>query len=158
VVDALTNLSNHLLANPASRTLVKLKGRHPRLVAPPHLFAHALHLLETQHYRLPARRFVMDLFDEPLTADSVGAILAATKELGEAAKLPRAVPVASVAAEDGAALPAQRRAKRHRSIRSDFSDEDDESAAEDGPAADGEAGPPKIAPGAEALVMRGFLL
>ena len=94
----------------------------------------------------------MDLFDEPLTAESVGAILDAAKKLGEAARLPRAVEAVPTS-EEGAA---QRRAKRHRSIRSDFSDEEDES--DDGAAADGGAGPPKIAPGAEALVMRGFLL
>lgn len=157
VIDALTNLSNHLLANPASRTLVKLKGRHPRLVAPPDLVARALHLLETQHYRLPARRFIMDLFDDPLTADSVGAILDAAKELADAAKLPPAVRMTPGAANG--VTSASVRAKRHRSIRADFSDEeDDDSGGEDRPTTDEAAGPPKIAPGSEALVMRGFLL
>jgi rapamycin-insensitive companion of mTOR len=70
IVAAVSNLSNHLLANQASRTLTKAKSRHPSVFSSPELVYRAINLLNTQHYRLPVRRYVYELFDAPLDVGS----------------------------------------------------------------------------------------
>ncbi|KAF8578071.1 hypothetical protein K439DRAFT_1395907 [Ramaria rubella] len=97
--DALTaiyNLGNNVIANAASRTLVRLKARPETrgVFKSISLYYRALHTISTQRYRLPVRRYILELFDIPLDADTVKALsmygnavssqpAAARKERGE---------------------------------------------------------------------------
>ena len=76
-VTALLNLSNHLLATPASKTLMRLKTRQPTLFSQSSLFYRALYLLDHNHYRLPVRRYIHDLFSLDITADTLNRVTAA---------------------------------------------------------------------------------
>ncbi|KAK0504126.1 Rapamycin-insensitive companion of mTOR, N-term-domain-containing protein [Armillaria luteobubalina] len=64
VITALQNLSNSVIANAASRTLTKMKSRpeYRAVFSSPTMFFRALHMISTQRYRLPVRRYIMDLF------------------------------------------------------------------------------------------------
>ncbi|CCO31383.1 Protein ste16 [Rhizoctonia solani AG-1 IB] len=65
ILKAVNNLSNTVIQNQASRILSRYKhrphGRRAFQSIP--LFHRALHLLGTQRFRLPVRRYVLDLFD-----------------------------------------------------------------------------------------------
>ncbi|KAG8695134.1 hypothetical protein FRC09_009374 [Ceratobasidium sp. 395] len=65
ILKAINNLSNTVIQNQASRTLSRLRnkphGRRTFQSVP--LFYRALHILGTQRFRLPVRRYVLDLFD-----------------------------------------------------------------------------------------------
>ncbi|KAF8517336.1 Rapamycin-insensitive companion of mTOR, N-term-domain-containing protein [Gautieria morchelliformis] len=79
--DALTaiyNLGNNVIANAASRTLVRLKARPEtrNVFTSIPLFYRALHTISTQRYRLPVRRYIFELFDIPLDAEVVRALSA----------------------------------------------------------------------------------
>ncbi|KAF3308632.1 hypothetical protein TWF173_001088 [Orbilia oligospora] len=63
VLISMTNLSNHILANEASRELVKLKQSHPDLFQSPEVYCQALRILESYRYRLPVRRFILEIFE-----------------------------------------------------------------------------------------------
>ncbi|GAA5853920.1 hypothetical protein JCM9279_007602 [Rhodotorula babjevae] len=65
-LSALANLSNHILATKASRTLTRLKARHRTLFASPALYARAGEMLASHHYRFAVRKYVMELFDVEL--------------------------------------------------------------------------------------------
>ncbi|KAK6346439.1 hypothetical protein TWF730_010761 [Orbilia blumenaviensis] len=83
---AMTNLSNHILANEASRELVKLKQSNPDLFQSPEVYCQTLRILESYRYRLPVRRFILEIFERkcvdtvvkapPKTAEPNGAITA----------------------------------------------------------------------------------
>ncbi|KAG8763716.1 hypothetical protein FRC11_013592 [Ceratobasidium sp. 423] len=65
ILKAINNLSNTVIQNQASRILSRYKhrphGRRAFQSIP--LFYRALHVLGTQRFRLPVRRYVLDLFD-----------------------------------------------------------------------------------------------
>ncbi|EPS40449.1 hypothetical protein H072_5728 [Dactylellina haptotyla CBS 200.50] len=63
VLTAMTNLSNHILANEASRELVKLKQNYTELFQSPDIYWEVLRILESYRYRLPVRRFILELFE-----------------------------------------------------------------------------------------------
>ncbi|EIN12989.1 hypothetical protein PUNSTDRAFT_97994 [Punctularia strigosozonata HHB-11173 SS5] len=87
VIAAIHNLANAVVANAASRTLAKMKARpeHRHIFSSPTMIYRAFHILSTQHYRLPVRRYIMDLFEFKLDADMV-------KSLQEAAESVRLQP------------------------------------------------------------------
>lgn len=64
---AITNLTNHVLATAASKTLNKIKTRAPHVFQSPSLFFRALYLLDHNHFRLPVRRYILDLFSLSFT-------------------------------------------------------------------------------------------
>lgn len=65
VTTAISNLSNTVIANTASRSLAKLKSRpeYERVFSSVPVFYRALHTISTSRYRQPVRRYVFDLFD-----------------------------------------------------------------------------------------------
>ncbi|TFK52588.1 hypothetical protein OE88DRAFT_1807473 [Heliocybe sulcata] len=65
VLTALHNLANTVIANQASRTLARLKTRseYKDIFSSPSMFYRALHTISTHRYRLPVRRYVLDLFE-----------------------------------------------------------------------------------------------
>lgn len=65
IMTALSNLSNHILANDASRTLVKLDAKYHDRFDSLTLFLEVVELLEIYRYRLPQRRFIFELFNTP---------------------------------------------------------------------------------------------
>lgn len=71
VTTAISNLSNTVIANTASRSLAKLKSRpeYQKVFSSVPAFYRALHTISTSRYRLPVRRFVFDLFDIDLDED-----------------------------------------------------------------------------------------
>ncbi|KAI0036452.1 Rapamycin-insensitive companion of mTOR, N-term-domain-containing protein [Vararia minispora EC-137] len=73
VFTTISNLSNAVIANTASRSLAKLKSRpeYQNVFKSVPMFYRALHIVSTSRYRLPVRRFIFDLFDIPLDQDSV---------------------------------------------------------------------------------------
>lgn len=83
-VEALTafaNLSNHILATKASKTLARLKGRHRDLFSSPSLYYRALEMLANHHYRLAVRRYIIELFDLALEDRTALEIMSAGEEL-----------------------------------------------------------------------------
>ncbi|THH20076.1 hypothetical protein EW146_g1188 [Bondarzewia mesenterica] len=87
VVTAISNLSNAVIANTASRSLAKLKSRpeYRKVFSSLSMFYRGLHMISTSRYRLPVRRFIFDLFDIELNYDVV-------KQLAEYARVLRASP------------------------------------------------------------------
>lgn len=85
VVTTISNLSNAVIANTASRSLAKLKTRpeYRKVFTSLSMFYRALHAISTSRYRLPVRRFIFDLFAIELDYDVV-------KQLAEYAKVLRA--------------------------------------------------------------------
>lgn len=81
VTTAISNLSNTVIANTASRSLAKLKSRpeYQKVFSSVPVFYRALHTISTSRYRLPVRRYVFDLFDIDLDEDVL-------RQLGESAK------------------------------------------------------------------------
>ncbi|CAO1616039.1 unnamed protein product [Sympodiomycopsis kandeliae] len=71
ILSAIANLGNSILANKASRTLTKMKQRHPQHFAEISLFAHALALMDRYRLRQVIRRFIFDLFDIELNTDTI---------------------------------------------------------------------------------------
>ncbi|GAA5864925.1 hypothetical protein JCM8547_004239 [Rhodosporidiobolus lusitaniae] len=78
---ALANLSNHILATKASKTLARLKTRHRSLFTSPSLFYRALDMLASHHYRLATRKYILELFDLPLDAEVAKRVKEAGEEL-----------------------------------------------------------------------------
>ncbi|KAK6353200.1 hypothetical protein TWF696_005183 [Orbilia brochopaga] len=60
---AVTNLSNHILANEASREIAKLRQNCVELFQSPDIYCQVLRILESYRYRLPVRRFILELFE-----------------------------------------------------------------------------------------------
>ncbi|BGP33786.1 hypothetical protein JCM10296v2_005591 [Rhodotorula toruloides] len=81
VLSSLANLSNHILATKASKTLAKLKARHPSAFSSPAMAYRALQMLGGYHYRLTVRRYILDLFDGPLDNSSATRIAQAGEDL-----------------------------------------------------------------------------
>ncbi|EGU12160.1 hypothetical protein RTG_01774 [Rhodotorula toruloides ATCC 204091] len=81
ILSSLANLSNHILATKASKTLAKLKARHPSAFSPPAMAYRALQMLGGYHYRLTVRRYILDLFDVPLDNLSATRIAQAGEDL-----------------------------------------------------------------------------
>ncbi|GLB38352.1 putative rapamycin-insensitive companion of mTOR, domain 5 [Lyophyllum shimeji] len=65
VITAIQNLANTVIANTASRSLARMKSRpeYRHVFTSPTMFYRALHIISTQRYRLPIRRYVLDLFN-----------------------------------------------------------------------------------------------
>ncbi|KAJ7675763.1 Rapamycin-insensitive companion of mTOR, N-term-domain-containing protein [Mycena polygramma] len=83
VITAIHNLANTVIANAASRSLARMKSRpeFKAIFASPAMFFRALHTVSTQRYRLPVRRYILDLFTIELDADVVAALTEAAKSL-----------------------------------------------------------------------------
>lgn len=82
IIAAIQNLSNTVIANAASRTLTKLKTKSESKSAfhSPDMLYRALHIISTQRYRFPVRRYIMDLFNVELNPQlSAGLGIAAQK-------------------------------------------------------------------------------
>lgn len=77
VVTAIQNLANSVIANASSRTLTRLKSRPEyRLVfSSPAVFFRVLHIISTQRFRLPVRRYIIDLFNIEMNAELVSALM-----------------------------------------------------------------------------------
>ncbi|KAL0580619.1 hypothetical protein V5O48_001349 [Marasmius crinis-equi] len=65
VLTAIQNLANTVIANAASRTLARMKSRpeYRAIFASPVMLYRALHTISTSRYRLPVRRYILDLFN-----------------------------------------------------------------------------------------------
>ncbi|KAJ6256105.1 hypothetical protein Dda_9197 [Drechslerella dactyloides] len=63
LLTAMTNLSNHILANEASREIAKLRQNCAELFQSPDIYCQVLRILESYRYRLPVRRFILELFE-----------------------------------------------------------------------------------------------
>ncbi|KAJ6537472.1 Rapamycin-insensitive companion of mTOR, N-term-domain-containing protein [Mycena sp. CBHHK59/15] len=83
VITAIHNLANTVIANAASRSLARMKSRPEfrAIFSSPTMFFRALHTVSTQRYRLPVRRYIMDLFTIELDADVVAALSESAKVL-----------------------------------------------------------------------------
>jgi hypothetical protein len=81
VLLAIGNLSNHVQASSSFAALYRLKRSHHELFASIPLFYRALHVVSTNHHRLPIRRFLFELFDIRLTPDVVLALREASVAL-----------------------------------------------------------------------------
>lgn len=81
---AFANLSNHILATKASKSLARLKIRHRELFSSPSLYYRALDMLENYHYRLPVRRYIIELFDVKLDQEFARSIMLAGEEMRSA--------------------------------------------------------------------------
>ncbi|KAG6337319.1 hypothetical protein ID866_1781 [Astraeus odoratus] len=83
VITAIENLSNSVIANTASRSLARMKSRpeYRAAFASSIMFFRALHTISTQRYRLPVRRYILDLFNIELDGEVVNAITEAAASL-----------------------------------------------------------------------------
>lgn len=63
IISALSNLSNQILANDASKSLVELSRKHGDRFRSIDLFTETMGLLEKYKYKLPVRKFIFELFD-----------------------------------------------------------------------------------------------
>lgn len=89
---ALANLSNHILATQASKTLARLKHRHMALFSDAQLWHRAWEMLGNYHYRSSVRRYILELFDLQLGPDMVPLLIEADQELREAGARTRGHP------------------------------------------------------------------
>lgn len=93
VITAIDNLSNTVIANTASRSLARSVLANEQIITDlsrctrmksrpeyrfaftsPTVFFRALHIISTQRYRLPVRRYILDLFNIELDHDVIKAI------------------------------------------------------------------------------------
>ncbi|KAG8908318.1 hypothetical protein FRC00_011289, partial [Tulasnella sp. 408] len=74
ILAAVGNLQNTVIANEAARSLTKFKAQHRQIFSSITLFYRVLHILSTQRYRLPVRRYILDLFDIDLDPDTMNAL------------------------------------------------------------------------------------
>ncbi|KAL1745112.1 Rapamycin-insensitive companion of mTOR, N-term-domain-containing protein [Schizophyllum fasciatum] len=83
VLTAIQNLANTVIANTASRSLAKMKSRpeYHDVFSSPTMFYRALHTISAQHYRLPVRRYIIDLFNLELNAKTVSGLREASRTL-----------------------------------------------------------------------------
>ena len=75
IIAAIANLSNNLLTHSASKSLARIKQRHPEAFKDTSVAFRAIHLLKTCHYRSTVRTYILDLFEIPFTSANVKAIL-----------------------------------------------------------------------------------
>lgn len=81
ILIALADLSNHILATKASKTLAKIKTRHPADFRSPVMMRRAYQMLSEHQFRLVSRRFVLDLFDAPMSPSLAGELAGAGFDL-----------------------------------------------------------------------------
>lgn len=83
VISAIENLGNSVIANTASRSLARMKSRpeYRAVFSSPAVFFRALHTISTQRYRLPVRRYILDLFNIELDGQVVHDISEAATNL-----------------------------------------------------------------------------
>ncbi|KAF8349461.1 Rapamycin-insensitive companion of mTOR, N-term-domain-containing protein [Amanita rubescens] len=83
VITAVQNLANSVIANAASRTLTKLKSRpeYRPVFTSPVVFFRAMHIISTQRFRLPVRRYVIDLFGVEMNSELVSTFMDCAKTL-----------------------------------------------------------------------------
>ncbi|KAH6911417.1 Rapamycin-insensitive companion of mTOR, middle domain-containing protein [Coprinopsis sp. MPI-PUGE-AT-0042] len=83
ILAAIQNLSNTVIANAASRTLTKLKAKSESKSAfhSPEMLYRALHIISTQRYRFPVRRYIMDLFNVELNPQLSASLNTAAQKL-----------------------------------------------------------------------------
>ncbi|KAF9046606.1 Rapamycin-insensitive companion of mTOR, N-term-domain-containing protein [Panaeolus papilionaceus] len=82
-ITAIQNLANTVIANAASRSLSRLKAKPDTryLFTSPDTLYRALHIISTQRYRLPVRRYIMDLFNQELNEQLIAALTDASQRL-----------------------------------------------------------------------------
>ncbi|KAF8305657.1 hypothetical protein DL93DRAFT_2172481 [Clavulina sp. PMI_390] len=91
ILDAISNLSNTVIANEAARSLSRLKTRYPASFHSVPFLAHIMRTLSTERYRLPVRRYVLDqLFGSspPAAGGGAGAGGASSSSMGTAPAAP----------------------------------------------------------------------
>ncbi|KAG6816037.1 hypothetical protein H0H87_009103 [Tephrocybe sp. NHM501043] len=73
VITAIQNLGNAVIAGASSRSLARMKSRpeYRRIFSSPTMFFRALNIISTQRYRLPIRRYIVDLFNLDLNQELV---------------------------------------------------------------------------------------
>ncbi|PYH99640.1 cytosolic regulator pianissimo [Aspergillus ellipticus CBS 707.79] len=64
ILKLIVDMGNTVLSKRAAADLHSLKSKQADRFHQPHLFRKTLSILETHHFRLPARRFALDLFDK----------------------------------------------------------------------------------------------
>ncbi|PWY73672.1 cytosolic regulator pianissimo [Aspergillus heteromorphus CBS 117.55] len=64
ILKLIIDMGNTVLSKRAAADLHSLKSKQPDRFHQPHLFRKTLSILEGHHFRLPARRFALDLFDK----------------------------------------------------------------------------------------------
>ncbi|KAI8823473.1 Rapamycin-insensitive companion of mTOR, N-term-domain-containing protein [Fimicolochytrium jonesii] len=71
ILTCIGNMSNHILANAASKALSKLRTDSPNVFLSTSLYTrHVIPMLSIYHFRLSARRFIHDLFDRVTFTDA----------------------------------------------------------------------------------------
>ncbi|KAJ2701780.1 hypothetical protein FB645_004539 [Coemansia sp. IMI 203386] len=63
IIDSITMMSNHVLVNPASKTIMRLRTSHPHYFRLLPLYCKVVDLLTKYRYRLSTRRFIYNVFD-----------------------------------------------------------------------------------------------
>lgn len=71
IISALSNLSNQILANDASKSLVDLSRKHGDRFKSIDLFLETMGLLEKYKYKLPVRKFIFELFDSSYLLEKI---------------------------------------------------------------------------------------
>ncbi|KAL3474843.1 Rapamycin-insensitive companion of mTOR, N-term-domain-containing protein [Aspergillus californicus] len=64
ILKLIVDMGNTVLSKRAAADLHSIKAKQPEHFHLPHLFRKTLSILESHHFRLPARRFALDLFDK----------------------------------------------------------------------------------------------
>ncbi|WEW59098.1 hypothetical protein PRK78_004567 [Emydomyces testavorans] len=64
ILNLLVDMGNTVLSKRAAADLQSIRTKYPEQFRQPELFRKALVILESHHFRLPARRFALDLFDK----------------------------------------------------------------------------------------------
>ncbi|EIT78174.1 Rapamycin-insensitive companion of mTOR, N-term-domain-containing protein [Aspergillus flavus] len=64
ILKLIVDMGNTVLSKRAAADLHSIKSKQPERFHQPHLFRKTLSILESHHFRLPARRFALDLFDK----------------------------------------------------------------------------------------------
>jgi len=77
VITAVQNLANSVIANAASRTLTRLRSRseYRPVFTSSTVFFRAMHIISTQRFRLPVRRYIIDLFSIEMNSELVSAFM-----------------------------------------------------------------------------------
>ncbi|KAJ3178983.1 hypothetical protein HDU87_003252 [Geranomyces variabilis] len=110
ILKCISNMSNHILANAASKALSKFRTEAPHLFTSAPLYLVVLHMLAVYHFRLTARRFIHELFDKVIwDSDAIAAL--------------DALPPITVLEPDVAALYHQQEIERRK--REDDDEDDD---------------------------------
>ncbi|KAK2737377.1 hypothetical protein FQN57_007556 [Myotisia sp. PD_48] len=64
ILNLIVDMGNTVLSKRSASDLQGMKTKHPECFVQVHLFQKTLTILESHHFRLPARRFALDLFDK----------------------------------------------------------------------------------------------